>query len=112
TIVVQSTAGSDFKPGGDQLLPAFFEGQVANGGRMGMLGQQNAMDVPFNIISYTSKKAGSSWSPPGLKSLPAVDWTTMVSSFFSSAAKAECVTAPMAIASSVLCIVVLFIMSS
>ena len=22
---------------------------------MGMLGQQNAMDVPFNIISYTSK---------------------------------------------------------
>lgn len=28
---------------------------VANGGRMGMLGQQNAMDVPFNIISYTSK---------------------------------------------------------
>ncbi|KAB2528954.1 TonB-dependent receptor plug domain-containing protein, partial [Enterobacter hormaechei] len=55
TIVVQSTAGSDFKPGGDQLLPAFFEGQVANGGRMGMLGQQNAMDVPFNIISYTSK---------------------------------------------------------
>lgn len=55
TIVVQSTAGSDFKPGGDQLLPAFLDGQVANGGRMGMLGQQNAMDVPFNIISYTSK---------------------------------------------------------
>lgn len=55
TIVVQSTAGSDFKPGGDQLVPAFLDGQVANGGRMGMLGQQNAMDVPFNIISYTSK---------------------------------------------------------
>ena len=55
TIVVQSTAGSDFNPGGDQLLPAFLDGQVANGGRMGMLGQQNAMDVPFNIISYTSK---------------------------------------------------------
>lgn len=35
TIVVQSTAGSDFKPGGDQLLPAFLDGQVANGGRMG-----------------------------------------------------------------------------
>jgi iron complex outermembrane receptor protein len=46
---------SDFKPGGDQLVPAFLDGQVANGGRMGMLGQQNAMDVPFNIISYTSK---------------------------------------------------------
>ena len=28
---------------------------MANGGRLGMLGQQNAMDVPFNIISYTSK---------------------------------------------------------
>ncbi len=54
TIVVQSAA-SDFKPGGDQLVPAFLDGQVANGGRMGMLGQQNAMDVPFNIISYTSK---------------------------------------------------------
>ncbi len=36
-------------------MPAFLDGQVANGGRMGMLGQQNAMDVPFNIISYTSK---------------------------------------------------------
>ena len=54
TIVVQSAA-SDFKPGGDQLVPAFLDGQVANGGRMGMLGQQNAMDVPFTIISYTSK---------------------------------------------------------
>ncbi|WP_313773829.1 TonB-dependent siderophore receptor [Enterobacter huaxiensis] len=55
TLVVQSTPASDFKPGGDQLVPAFLDGQVANGGRMGMLGQQNAMDVPFNLISYTSK---------------------------------------------------------
>jgi len=55
TILVQSAPGSDFKPGGDQLVPAFLDGQVANGGRMGMLGQQNAMDVPFNIISYTAK---------------------------------------------------------
>lgn len=55
TIVVQSAPTSDFKPGGDQLVPAFLDGQVANGGRMGMLGQQNAMDVPFNIISYTAK---------------------------------------------------------
>ena len=55
TLVVQSAPASDFKPGGDQLVPAFLDGQVANGGRMGMLGQQNAMDVPFNIISYTSK---------------------------------------------------------
>jgi iron complex outermembrane receptor protein len=55
TLVVHSAPVSDFKPGGDQLVPAFLDGQVANGGRMGMLGQQNAMDVPFNIISYTSK---------------------------------------------------------
>jgi iron complex outermembrane receptor protein len=55
TIVVQAAPASDFKPGGDRLVPAFLDGQVANGGRMGMLGQQNAMDVPFNIISYTAK---------------------------------------------------------
>ena len=55
TLVVHSAPVNDFKPGGDQLVPAFLDGQVANGGRMGMLGQQNAMDVPFNIISYTSK---------------------------------------------------------
>lgn len=55
TIVVQAAPTGEFKPGGDQLVPAFLDGQVANGGRLGMLGQQNAMDVPFNIISYTSK---------------------------------------------------------
>ncbi|WP_423739979.1 hypothetical protein [Enterobacter roggenkampii] len=47
TLVVHSAPVNDFKPGGDQLVPAFLDGQVANGGRMGMLGQQNAMDVPF-----------------------------------------------------------------
>ncbi|MFP2466800.1 TonB-dependent receptor [Pseudescherichia vulneris] len=55
TMVVQATEGSDFKPGGDQLVPAFLDGQIAHGGRMGMLGEQNAMDVPFNVIGYTSK---------------------------------------------------------
>ncbi|QSW36438.1 TonB-dependent siderophore receptor [Leclercia pneumoniae] len=55
TIVVQAAPTGEFKPGGDLLVPAFLDGQVANGGRLGMLGQQNAMDVPFNIISYTSK---------------------------------------------------------
>ncbi len=54
TIVVQAAA-NDFKPGGDQLVPAFLDGQMANGGRLGMLGEQNAMDVPFNVIGYTSK---------------------------------------------------------
>ncbi|MCS2153332.1 TonB-dependent siderophore receptor [Scandinavium goeteborgense] len=55
TMVVQATEGSDFKAGGDDLVPAFLDGQVAHGGRMGMLGEQNAMDVPFNVIGYTSK---------------------------------------------------------
>ncbi|MFP2238195.1 TonB-dependent receptor [Pseudescherichia vulneris] len=55
TMVVQATEGSDFKPGGDQLVPAFLDGQIAHGGRMGMLGEQNAMEVPFNVIGYTSK---------------------------------------------------------
>ncbi|UDJ83923.1 TonB-dependent receptor [Kosakonia oryzae] len=55
TIVVQSTTGSDFKPGGDALVPAYLDGQVAYGGRLGMMGEQKAMDVPFNVIGYTSK---------------------------------------------------------
>ena len=55
TLVVQATPGSDFKPGGDALVPAYLDGQVAHGGRLGMLGEQNAMDVPFNVIGYTSK---------------------------------------------------------
>ncbi|WP_416211320.1 TonB-dependent receptor [Kosakonia sacchari] len=55
TIVVQSTANSDFKPGGSELVPAFLDGQVAHGGRLGVLGEQKAMDVPFNVIGYTSK---------------------------------------------------------
>ncbi|MFK3660243.1 TonB-dependent receptor [Scandinavium sp. NPDC088450] len=55
TMVVQATEGTDFKPGGNDLVPAFLDGQVAHGGRLGMLGEQNAMDVPFNIVGYTSK---------------------------------------------------------
>lgn len=55
TIVVQAATRGDFVPGGDTPMPAFLDGQVANGGRLGMLGQQNAMDVPFSIINYTAK---------------------------------------------------------
>ncbi|EPH0091857.1 TonB-dependent receptor [Pluralibacter gergoviae] len=55
TLVVQATEGSDFKPGGDQLVPAYLDGQIAHGGRLGMLGEQKAMDVPFNVIGFTSK---------------------------------------------------------
>ncbi|WP_318390587.1 TonB-dependent siderophore receptor [Enterobacter sp.] len=54
TIVVQAT-DSGFTPGGDALVPAYLDGQVAHGGRLGMLGEQKAMDVPFNVIGYTAK---------------------------------------------------------
>ncbi|WP_333499259.1 TonB-dependent receptor [Kluyvera sp. CHPC 1.2972] len=55
TIVVQGVDGSDFKAGGEELVPAYLDGQIAHGGRLGMLGEQKAMDVPFNVIGYTSK---------------------------------------------------------
>lgn len=54
-MVVQATEGSDFKAGGDLVVPAFLDGQIAHGGRLGMLGEQKAMDVPFNVIGYTAK---------------------------------------------------------
>lgn len=54
TITVQAT-DNGFTPGGDALVPAYLDGQVAHGGRLGMLGEQNAMDVPFNVIGYTAK---------------------------------------------------------
>lgn len=39
---------------GDTPPPAYAGGQVATGGRIGILGEKDAMDVPFNVISYTS----------------------------------------------------------
>jgi iron complex outermembrane receptor protein len=37
-------------------LPATFAGgQVATGARMGVLGNQNVMDIPFNVTSYTAE---------------------------------------------------------
>ena len=55
TMVVQGVEGGDFKAGGEDLVPAYLDGQSAHGGRLGMLGEQKAMDVPFNVIGYTSK---------------------------------------------------------
>ncbi len=54
-MTVVAAPENDFKPGGDQLVPAYLDGQVAHGGRLGMLGEQNALDVPFNVIGFTSK---------------------------------------------------------
>ncbi|WP_409310307.1 TonB-dependent receptor [Pectobacterium sp. B1J-3] len=55
TITVVAKPGNTFRAGGDDLVPAYLDGQIANGGRLGFLGQQNARDVPFNVISYTDK---------------------------------------------------------
>lgn len=55
TLTVTATPQSDFKPGGNDLVPAYLDGQIANGGRLGMLGEQNAMNVPFNVIGFTAK---------------------------------------------------------
>ncbi|PWW07002.1 iron complex outermembrane receptor protein [Mangrovibacter plantisponsor] len=55
TITVTASPDNTFQPGGDELVPAYLDGQVANGGRLGMLGEQSAMDVPFNVVGYTSK---------------------------------------------------------
>lgn len=37
------------------LPPAYAGGQVARGGRLGMLGNVDVMDTPFNITNYTSQ---------------------------------------------------------
>ncbi len=37
------------------LPPEYAGGQVARGGRVGVLGNQDAMDVPFSMTSYTSQ---------------------------------------------------------
>jgi iron complex outermembrane receptor protein len=46
TVAVQSQPG---------VVPAFAGGQVAQGARLGMLGNTNTMKSPFNVTSYTDK---------------------------------------------------------
>ncbi|HKS15463.1 MAG TPA: TonB-dependent siderophore receptor [Pseudomonas sp.] len=43
------------KPSSSALPEEFAGGQVARGGQMGVLGNQDNMDVPFTMTSYTSK---------------------------------------------------------
>ncbi|ARS52327.1 TonB-dependent siderophore receptor [Kushneria konosiri] len=52
TITVTSTA---LETAGNTPPPAYAGGQVAQGGRLGILGEQDAMNVPFNVISYTDE---------------------------------------------------------
>ncbi|MBH3427423.1 TonB-dependent receptor [Pseudomonas alkylphenolica] len=40
---------------GSALPDAFAGGQVARGGRVGMLGNKDVMDTPFSVTSYTAK---------------------------------------------------------
>lgn len=40
---------------GNALPPPYAGGQVATGDRLGILGNRDFMDAPFNVISYTSK---------------------------------------------------------
>jgi iron complex outermembrane receptor protein len=46
------TAAVQSQPG---VVPAFAGGQVAQGGRLGMLGNTDTMKSPFNVTSYTDK---------------------------------------------------------
>ncbi|MBC9902760.1 TonB-dependent receptor [Achromobacter xylosoxidans] len=41
--------------GSSQLPEPYAGGQVARGGRVGLLGERDAMDTPFNIASYTAE---------------------------------------------------------
>ncbi|UYO94217.1 TonB-dependent receptor [Pollutimonas sp. M17] len=50
-VTVQSSA--DASAGG--LLPAYAGGQVSRGGRMGLLGNLDTMDSPFNSTQYTNQ---------------------------------------------------------
>lgn len=52
TITVTSTA---IETAGNTPPPTYAGGQVAAGGRLGILGEQDAMNVPFNVISYTDE---------------------------------------------------------
>jgi iron complex outermembrane receptor protein len=40
----------------DNIPPPYAGGQVATGGQLGMLGNRDVMDTPFNQTSYTAKK--------------------------------------------------------
>jgi iron complex outermembrane receptor protein len=45
----------DVHAGSDRLLPVAAGGQVASGGRLGLLGNVRVMDTPFNQTSYTAE---------------------------------------------------------
>lgn len=51
TVVVQASADAS----GAGLTKSYAGGQVARGGRVGLLGNQDVMDTPFSTTAYTSE---------------------------------------------------------
>lgn len=49
------TAATQSPPARSGVVPAFAGGQVAQGGRLGLLGNVSTMKSPFNIASYTDQ---------------------------------------------------------
>ncbi|MET4478221.1 iron complex outermembrane receptor protein [Bradyrhizobium sp. F1.13.3] len=54
--VTTQAEGTPAAPKPGTLPPAYSGGQVARGGQIGLLGNRDFMDTPFNITSYTAKK--------------------------------------------------------
>jgi len=48
--------GNPAAPRPGSLPPSYPGGQVARGGQVGLLGNKDFMDTPFNVTSYTAKK--------------------------------------------------------
>ncbi|QEI07128.1 TonB-dependent siderophore receptor [Pigmentiphaga aceris] len=54
TLTPIAVTGDAIPTAGDTLPPPAPGGQIARGGRLGVLGEQDAADVPFSVTSYTS----------------------------------------------------------
>jgi iron complex outermembrane receptor protein len=54
-VMVEGQAGSPRQAEIGNLPPAYAGGQVARGGKLGILGNRDVMDTPFNQSSYTSQ---------------------------------------------------------
>lgn len=50
---ISITASADASAEG--LMPVFHGGQVASGGKVGILGNKHTMETPFSVISYTNE---------------------------------------------------------
>lgn len=55
TLELGATTISADAPAPNALPPVYAGGQVARGGQLGVLGNQDIMDAPFSMSSYTEK---------------------------------------------------------